>query len=139
MKNMTENAEALFTNLERFIKTETVVGEAIIVGETTLIPLITVSFGCGTSGGTGNSVKAGEGNGGGLGAGARITPTAILVIKDGNVTMLSIKGKANLDNLIQMVPGLLSKVSSKMGGFKNKKDKNKTDDDFKANIKTEKE
>ena len=138
MINMTENADALFTNLERFIKTETVVGEAIIVGETTLIPLITVSFGCGTSGGTGNSVKAGEGNGGGLGAGARITPTAILVIKDGNVTMLSIKGKANLENLLQMVPGLLSKVSSKMGGLKNKKDKNKTDDVFKTDTKTEK-
>ena len=132
MINMTENADALFTNLERFIKTETVVGEAIIVGETTLIPLITVSFGCGTSGGTGNSVKATEGNGGGLGAGARITPTAILVIKDGNVTMLSIKGKGNLENLVQMVPGLLSKVSSKMGEFKNKKDKNKTDDIFKT-------
>lgn len=135
MLNMTENAEALFTNLEKFLKTETVVGEAIIVGETTLIPLITVSFGCGTGGGTGNSLKDGEGTGGGLGAGAKITPTAILVIKDGNVTMLSIKGKGNLENLVQMVPELVSKVSSKMGEFKNKKDKNKTQVD----TKTEKE
>ncbi|MBW9171391.1 sporulation protein [Clostridium estertheticum] len=130
MLNMTENAEALFSNLERFLKTETVVGEAIIVGETTLIPLITVSFGCGTGGGTGNTLKDGEGTGGGLGAGAKITPTAILVIKDGSVTMLSIKGKCNLENLIQMVPGLVSKVSSKMGGFKNKTDKNKTENDI---------
>ena len=130
MINMTENAEALFSNLERFLKTETVVGEAIIVGETTLIPLITVSFGCGTGGGTGNTLKDGEGTGGGLGAGAKITPTAILVIKDGNVTMLSIKGKCNLENLIQMVPGLVSKVSSKMGGLKNKTDKNKTENDI---------
>jgi len=135
MLNMTENAEALFTNLEKFLKTETVVGEAIIVGETTLIPLITVSFGCGTGGGTGNSLKDGDGTGGGLGAGAKITPTAILVIKDGNVTMLSIKGKGNLENLVQMVPELVSKVSSKMGEFKNKKDKNKTQVD----TKTEKE
>src|SRR5674536_252252 len=75
-----------------------------IVGETTLIPLITVSFGCGTGGGTVNSLKDGEGTGVGLGAGAKITPTAILVIKDGNVTMLSIKGKGNLENLVQMVP-----------------------------------
>ncbi|MCB2305505.1 sporulation protein [Clostridium estertheticum] len=130
MINMTENAEALFSNLERFLKTETVVGEAIIVGETTLIPLITVSFGCGTGGGTGNTLKDGEGTGGGLGAGAKITPTAILVIKDGNVTMLSIKGKCNLENLIQMVPGLVSKVSSKMGGLKNKTDKNKMENDI---------
>lgn len=132
MINMTENTEVLFSNLEKFLKTETVVGEAIIVGETTLIPLITVSFGCGTGGGTGSSIKDGEGSGGGLGAGARITPTAILVIKNGEVTMLSIKGKCNLENLIQMVPGLVSKVSSKMGGSKNKKEKTKSEDDTKT-------
>ncbi|MBW9146736.1 sporulation protein [Clostridium sp. CM028] len=133
MINITENTEALFSNLEKFLKTETVVGEAIIIGETTLIPLITVSFGCGTGGGTGNSTKDGEGSGGGLGAGARITPTAILVIKNGEVTMLPIKGKCNLESLIEMVPEIVSKVSSKMGCSKNKKEGSEED------TKTEKE
>ncbi len=53
MINIPENTEVLFSNLEKFLKTETVVGEAIVIGETTLIPLITVSFGCGTGGDTG--------------------------------------------------------------------------------------
>ena len=40
-----ESLETLFNHLGKFLKTETVVGEPIIVGETTLIPIITVSFG----------------------------------------------------------------------------------------------
>ena len=125
MMNIPENTEALFSNLEKFLKTETVVGEPIILGETTLIPLISVSFGCGTGGGTGNSPKDGEGSGGGLGAGAKITPTAILVIKNGEVTMLPVKGKYNLESLIEMVPELISKVSSKMGCWQGGKRKPK--------------
>ena len=135
MINIPENTEALFSNLEKFLKTETVVGEAIIIGETTLIPLITVSFGCGTGGGTGNSTKDGEGSGGGLGAGARISPTAILVIKNGEATILPVKGKCNLENLIEMVPEIVSKVSSKMAEHKDKNENPMTEED----IKTEKE
>ena len=132
MMSIPENTEALFSNLEKFLKTETVVGEAIIIGETTLIPLITVSFGCGTGGGTGNSLKDGEGSGGGLGAGAKITPTAILVIKNGEVTMLPVKGRVNLENLIEMVPEIISKVSSKMGLDKTKKEDVKPEEDTKT-------
>ena len=132
MMSIPENTEALFSNLEKFLKTETVVGEAIIIGETTLIPLITVSFGCGTGGGTGNSLKDGEGSGGGLGAGAKITPTAILVIKNGEVTMLPVKGRVNLENLIEMVPEIISKVSSKMGLDKTKKENVKPEEDTKT-------
>lgn len=135
MMNIPENTEVLFSNLEKFLKTETVVGEPIILGETTLIPLITVSFGCGSGGGSGNSPKDGEGSGGGLGAGAKISPTAILVIKNGEVTMLPVKGKYNLENLIEMVPELISKVSSKMGCCQNTKENSSTEED----TKTEKE
>ena len=135
MFNIPENAEVLFTNLEKFLKTETVVGEAIIIGETTLIPLITVSFGCGTGGGTGNSTKDGEGSGGGLGAGARISPTAILVIKNGEATILPVKGKCNFESLIEMVPGIVSKVSAKMADHKDKKENLTPEED----VKTEKE
>ena len=127
-----ENTEALFSNLEKFLKTETVVGEAIILGETTLIPLITVSFGCGTGGDTGNSLKDGEGSGGGLGAGAKITPTAILVIKNGEVTMLPVKGRFNLESLIEMVPEIITKVSSKMGLDKDKKQDLKPEEEAKT-------
>lgn len=110
---MKESFDSLFSNLEKFIKTETVVGQPIVVGEVTLVPIISVMFGCGTGGGTGSDNKGMTGNGAGGGGGARITPNAILVIKKDEVTMLPIKGKNNLDNLINMVPDIVSKINLK--------------------------
>ena len=104
---MKESFDSLFTNLEKFIKTETVVGEV------TLVPIISVMFGCGTGGGTGSDNKGMTGNGSGGGGGARISPNAILVIKKDEVTMLPVKGKNNLDNLINMVPDIVSKINIK--------------------------
>lgn len=103
-----ENMEALFEKLENFLKTETVVGEPIVVGETTLVPIITVTFGCGTGSGGGDS-KSGNSNGGGLGACARITPNAVVVIKNDGVTLLPVQGRSNLDSILNLVPGIVSK------------------------------
>lgn len=109
-----ENIDALFGNLERFLKTETVVGEPIVVGETTLVPIVTVSFGCGSGGGTGSESKGGpEGTGSGIGAAAKISPNAILVIKKDEVSMLPVKGQSNLENLVKMVPEIVSKINIK--------------------------
>lgn len=111
--NVKENLDSLFNNLEKFLKTETVVGEPIVVGEVTLVPIISVMFGCGTGGGTGQDNKGMNGNGSGGGAGARIMPNAILVIKKDEVTMLPIKEKSNLDSLLNMVPDIVSKINVK--------------------------
>jgi uncharacterized spore protein YtfJ len=92
-----ENLETLFQKLEKFLKTETVVGQPIVIGETTLVPIVSISFGCatGAGGGTGNDPKtgSGSGSGSGLSSAAKITPAAMLVIKNGEVTMLPIKDK----------------------------------------------
>lgn len=111
-----ENLDTLFSNLEKFLKTETVIGEPIVVGETTLVPIISVTFGCGTGGGTGKDNKGMDGTGSGLGAGARVSPNAILVIKKDEVTMLPVKSKNNLDALINMVPEIMLKVKGKKAG-----------------------
>ena len=111
---MKESLDSVFTNLEKFIKTETVIGEPIVVGEVTLVPIISVMFGCGAGGGTGGDNKGMTGDGSGGGGGARISPNAILVIKKDEVTMLPVKGKNNLDNLINMVPDIVSKINIKI-------------------------
>ena len=127
MESLTQNAEALFSNLEKFLKTETVVGEPMIIGETTLIPLISVSFGCGTGSGSGNDEKGQGGVGGGLGAGARISPNSVLVIKNGEVTLLSTKGKSSLSSLVEMVPEIMSKINVKMGKKGDKQEASEAD------------
>ena len=118
--NFKESIDSIFSNFERFIKTETVVGQPIVVGEVTLVPIISVFFGCGAGGGTGSDNKSIDSDGAGGGGGARITPDAIVVIKKGEVSMLPIKSKNNLEALIEMVPEIITKVSMK----KEKEEKN---------------
>lgn len=109
-----QNMETLFTQLEKFLKTETVVGEPMTIGEVTIVPLITVSFGCGMGGGSGKDPeKSEEGSGSGLGAGAKISPDSVLVINKGEVTMMPVKGKANLEKLMEKVPDILSQINIK--------------------------
>jgi uncharacterized spore protein YtfJ len=108
-----ESLETLFSNLEKFFRTETVVGQPIELGETTLIPIITVSFGAGGGGGTGTDDKGNGGGGSGIGVGARITPDAVLVIKGGEVTMMPVKNRCSLDKLAAMVPDIVKKIKIK--------------------------
>lgn len=108
-----ESMETLFNSLEKFFRTETVVGQPIEIGETTLIPIISVSFGAGGGGGGGNDDKGNGGTGSGLGVGARITPDAVLVIKNGEVSMLPVKNRCSLDKLVAMVPELVKKIKIK--------------------------
>ncbi|WP_294184525.1 GerW family sporulation protein [uncultured Clostridium sp.] len=110
-----ENTEALFSQLENFLKTETVVGKPIKVEDVTLVPFITVNFGCATGGGgqgSGDDKKQ-EGSGAGMGAGAKITADAVLVIKDDTVKVLPIKNKDNLDKIIELVPEIVKKMGIK--------------------------
>ena len=46
--NVKENLEVLFEKFKNMIKVETVVGEAVQIGDTTLVPFVDVTFGFGT-------------------------------------------------------------------------------------------
>lgn len=109
--NVNENINVLFERLEKFLTSKTVVGEPIQIGETTLIPFITTSFGLGSGGGDGKDPKGANGVGGGSGIGARITPTAVLVVKGDKTELIPIKKAANFEKLIEMVPELVNKIN----------------------------
>jgi uncharacterized spore protein YtfJ len=108
--NISENINNIFDKLESFLKTKTVVGEPMQVGDVTLVPFIDISFGLGTGGGSGTEEKGNQGSGGGAGSGGKISANAVLVIKDGQVELLPIKKTGGLDRLIDMVPGVMEKV-----------------------------
>lgn len=115
-----ENIDVLFENLKEFIRTETVVGQAIHIDDTIIVPFVTVTFGAGTGGGTAEdkNKKDNKDNnmgaeGSGAGAGARITPDAVLVIKGERVQLLPINKATSVDKLIDMVPNILSKITKK--------------------------
>lgn len=108
--NTKENIDAIFEKLENFLKSKTVIGEPIKVGETTIIPFIDITFGLGTGGGGGKDEKGNDGTGSGAGAGAKISATAVLVIKGDQVELLPIKKAGGLEKLLDMVPEIVNKV-----------------------------
>jgi len=68
--------------IERLVNSKTLVGDPIVVGDNTLIPLISVGFGfgAGTNSGISTSKQKGEMSGAGSGGGAGIKPVAVIVI-----------------------------------------------------------
>ncbi|MDD3023192.1 MAG: spore germination protein GerW family protein [Syntrophomonadaceae bacterium] len=111
--DINQNITTLFEQLEKFFKTETVFGEAMQVGNVTLIPVINVSFGAGTGAGNGKDAGGCDGSGGGGGAGGKIAPTAVIVIKNDEVSILPLSNRGSIDKILEMVPELISKIPCK--------------------------
>ena len=111
--NVKENLEVLFEKFKNMIKVETVVGEAVQIGDTTLVPFVDVTFGFDT--GTNHSTANKNQECGGGGGGAKMEPSAILVIKGDRIELFNIKGNpysSSFDRLIGLVPDLVSKLKS---------------------------
>lgn len=111
--NVKENLEVLFEKFKNMIKVETVVGEAVQIGDTTLVPFVDVAFGFGT--GTNHNTANKNHECGGGGGGAKMEPSAILVIKGERIELFNIKGNpysSSFDRLIGLVPDLVSKLKS---------------------------
>ena len=103
-----ENLQILFSKIEEFVSTKVVVGDAIHFGNVILVPLVEVSFG----GCTGSSeLKTSDTHAGGGGLGAKITPSAVVVIIDGTVQLVNVKNQESVNKLIDMIPGILSKLN----------------------------
>lgn len=96
---------ALFKGMEEFVTSKTVVGEPIQVGETTILPLIDVSFGIMAS--ARNEEKRTNGGGG---MGGKMSPSALLVIKDGSTKLVNIKNADSISRLIDMAPDLINRI-----------------------------
>jgi uncharacterized spore protein YtfJ len=124
--NLKNNLESLFNQLENFISTKTVVGEPMHVEDAIILPLVDVSFGVG-AGASGGKTEKGEDKDSGMGGlGAKITPSAILVIKDGSTQLINVKNQDSINKLIDMIPGLLSKFN--FGSKKEKAEEAKAED-----------
>jgi len=114
MSNLSQNFDSMFGRLENFVTTKTVVGDAITVGDVILLPLIDVSFGIGAGAGEGGAASEKTGAGAGA-AGAKITPSAVLVVNGGNVQLVNVKEQDSISKLIDLAPGVINKISSMFG------------------------
>ncbi|MFC1919863.1 GerW family sporulation protein [Chloroflexota bacterium] len=85
--------KANLEEIEKVLTTKTVVGEPTIIGDTTLIPLISVGFFVGAGGGAGTDPKKGGGTGGiGTGGQAGIKPVGMVIIDKSGIRVESVKG-----------------------------------------------
>ncbi len=115
-KNFDGTVQSLFSGMTNFMTTKTVVGDAINIDGTIILPLVDVSFGMGANSkaGAGKDSCAG-------GMGGKMSPSAVLVIKDGHSKLVNIKNQDAVTKILDMVPELISKITDK------KADKNDTE------------
>lgn len=100
--------ESLLKGMDTVLSTKTVVGEATTVGDTIILPLVDVAFGVGA--GAGNNNQKGSASGAG-GLGGKMTPSAVLVIRNGSVKLVNIKNQDTVTKILDMLPDLVDKFA----------------------------
>jgi len=102
--------ESLLRGMDSVLAAKTVVGQPVQVGDVTIVPLVDVSFGFAAGAGS-NLDKNSDKNGGGLGG--KMSPSAVLVIKDGATRLVNIKDQSTMTKLLDMLPDLIDKFTGK--------------------------
>lgn len=109
--NFNTTIHSLFQGMDSFITSKTVVGDAITIGDTIILPLVDVSFGV-VAGAFAEEKK----NNGGGGMGGKITPSAVLVIQNGTTKLVNIKNQDGLTKILDMVPDLINRFTGDSKG-----------------------
>lgn len=99
--------ESLMKGMNAVIGTKTVVGDATQVGDTIILPLVDVSFGVGAGAGAGDKKGSGAG-----GFSAKMTPSAVLVIKNGSTKLVNIKNQDAVTKVLDLIPDIVEKFTS---------------------------
>lgn len=120
--------ENTLEKMRQMVDTSTIIGEPMVTGDVTLIPVSKVSYGF-TSGGTDLPSKSNaELFGGGGGGGITISPVAFIVIEKGKCRMMQINNyTSSADRAVAMIPELVDKVTELLK--KEKEDDEPSDDD----------
>lgn len=100
--------ESLFKGMDSFISTKTVVGDAIHIGDTILLPLVDVSFGVAAGAFTQDKKNNGAG-----GMGGKIMPSAVLVIQNGSTKLVNVRNQDGITKVLDMVPDFVNKFTSR--------------------------
>ncbi len=103
-----EVVNSMMQGMESFLSSKTVVGEPTQAGDTTIIPLVDVTFGVGA--GASSQEKKSGGAGGMTG---KMSPSAVLVVKNGQVRIVNIKNQDTVTKIIDMVPDLIDRFTTK--------------------------
>jgi len=118
---------ALGQSIERLISSKTVIGDPIIIGEITLVPVVNVVFGVGSGGSgavSGSSPapvtgerepgKPREGGGSAFATGARVSPQALIVVRLGQVEVYPLSAGNPVERILDRLPSLTGAILDKI-------------------------
>ncbi len=99
---------SMFDGIDHVVSSKTVVGDPIKVDDMTLIPLMEVSFAMGTGvlSGDARGKKSG-------GVGAKMIPTAMLVIQRGKTRLVNIKKQDVITKVMDLVPDIFDRIDAR--------------------------
>lgn len=111
--NIKNVMDTTMDKLRTMVDADVIIGDQIVVGNITLLPVSRVTFGMAT-GGSDFPSKTGQSLfGGGGGAGVTIQPVAFICINGDNVHMMPVYNEMDtIDKAINMAPELIDKVKS---------------------------
>ena len=107
--------ESTIQKIREMLDVNTVVGTPIETQDgVTIIPVSKISVGFGGGGSDFANKTGAEPFGGGVGGGVKVSPVCFLVVKDGNVRMLSVPTPANstTERIVEMIPDTLDKITA---------------------------
>jgi len=116
--------ESTIQKIREMLDVNTVVGTPITTPDgVTIIPVSKVSVGFGGGGSDFASKNTENPFGGGVGGGVKVSPVCFLVVKDGNVRMLSVPTPANstTERIVEMLPDTLDKITAYLDAKKETK------------------
>lgn len=105
--NFNSTVKALFEGMDSVVSSKTVVGDAIHINGTIILPLVDVSFGIGA--GSFHADKKEKGMGG---MGGRISPSAVIVIQDGKTRLVNIKNQDTITKILDMIPDMVDRFTA---------------------------
>lgn len=100
--------ESLFKGMDGIVSSKTVVGDAIHINGTIILPLVDVSFGMGAGSFTADKKEKGMG-----GIGGRMSPSAVIVIQDGRTKLVNIRNQDTVTKILDMLPDLVDRFTEK--------------------------
>ena len=108
--NFKETVEALFQGMDNVVTSKTVVGDAIHINDTIILPLVDVSFGVGAG-----AFEGDKKNNGGGGLAGKMSPCAVLVIQNGSTKLVNVKNQDGLTKVLDMVPDFVNRFAPGAG------------------------
>ena len=110
---------SMFKGMDGFISSKSVVGEPVYVGDTIIIPLVDVNFGMAAG-----AFNKQDGNKAAGGIGAKMRPSAVLVVSGGNTRLVNLKNQDAVTKIIDMAPEVVDKIVGLFKKDKTEEEKN---------------